>query len=284
MDSMALTPELKDKYNKLKELISSYPNLLVAYSGGVDSTLLLKIAFDVLGENTIGIIGISPSIPGREVKEAQEIARKFNLPFALVETHEMDDAKYSRNPENRCYYCKKELFGELYDYAAANGFTHLADGTNLDDATDHRPGRQAAAELHVVSPLSEAGLQKQHIRQLSRFLGLPTWNKPALACLSSRFPTGTPITGKALHMVEEAEDYLYSRDFKILRVRHHGKLARIEVGEEEINRLLDDAIRKEIYQRFREIGYAFVSLDLAGYRQGSLNQLLEGQTTRNDLK
>ncbi len=280
MDVNLLRPELKEKYIKLRKIIAGYPNLLVAYSGGVDSAFLLKTAFEVLGNRVLGVIGISPSLAKRELNEAKSLAEKFNLPYITIETHELEDENYARNPEDRCYYCKKELFTELYDYAREHGFQYVADGTNQDDVGDYRPGRMAAQELKVVSPLQEAGLTKQDIRELSRFSGLPTWDKPALACLSSRFPTGIRVTQEALRQVEQAEDYLYSLGFKIIRVRHHKDLARIEVGPNEIARFVDPEVRKKVNEKFRELGYKFVTLDLAGYRMGSLNQLITVEEKR----
>ncbi len=265
---------VEEKYKKLQDLIRGYGKLLVAYSGGVDSTFLLKVAADVLGGNALGIIGVSPSLPRRELEEALEIARKFRLPCHQLRTEEMEDENYARNPANRCYYCKRELFGKMVAYARRHGYPFIADGTNFDDTGDYRPGQEAARELQVVSPLKDAGLGKTDIRRISHSLGLPTWDKPAYACLSSRFPTGLPITEQALRQVEQAEDVLFALGFRQLRVRHHRQIARIEVGSEEIARFLNPEVRREVAERLREIGYQFVTLDLAGYRQGSLNQLI----------
>lgn len=274
MGKIKLDSKLEKKYHRLIQVLQGYSKLLVAYSGGVDSALLLKTAVDSLGTGALGAIGISPSLAQRELGDAKKIAEQFKLPYIEIETHELEDENYASNPENRCYFCKKELFSEIYDYAREHGFTHIADGTNLDDVGDYRPGREAAKELHVVSPLQEAGLHKLDVRQLSKYLGLPIWDKPALACLSSRFPAGTRLTSGKLKQVEQAENFLYSLGFKILRVRHHENLARIEVAPEEIFRFFETDLREKIDQQLRNLGYKFVTLDLTGYRMGSLNQLI----------
>ncbi|RMF55771.1 MAG: ATP-dependent sacrificial sulfur transferase LarE, partial [Calditrichaeota bacterium] len=185
---------LQGKYLKLQNVLRSFPNLIVAYSGGVDSTFLLKVAFDVLGDKVLGIIGVSPSLPERELTSALEVAQQFHLPVKTIKTEELADDRYNSNPTNRCYFCKKVLFTELFDYARRKGFQYIADGTNADDENDFRPGKQAAKEFNIVSPLKEAGLTKADIRELSFQLHLPTWDKPEMACLASRFPTGTRIT------------------------------------------------------------------------------------------
>jgi uncharacterized protein len=282
MEQLAI--ELQEKLKRLNKIIEGYKKLLVAYSGGVDSTFLLKAACDVLGDGALGVIGISPSLAKRELNEAIQVAEEFNLPYVLLQTHELEDENYASNPDNRCYFCKRELFSEIFQYAEANDFIHIADGTNLDDTGDYRPGRIAAKELRVVSPIQEAGLTKQDVRDISKFFGLPTWNKPALACLSSRFPTGIRVTTQTLNQVEQAEDFLYSLGFRILRVRHHDNLARIEVAPEEINRFFNTEVRQKINHRFLELGYKFVTLDLLGYRMGSLNQLLNVEDQHRSSK
>ncbi|RMH76570.1 MAG: ATP-dependent sacrificial sulfur transferase LarE [Calditrichaeota bacterium] len=259
------------KYHRLQEILGSLPNLLVAYSGGVDSTFLLAVATKVLGDRARGIIGVSPSLPRRELEEALTIAAHWGLSVDTLPTREMDDPNYVQNPANRCYFCKKELFSEIYQYAQTHGFSVIADGTNADDVSDHRPGMQAARELQVRSPLKEAGLTKSEIRQLSREMGLPTWNKPEMACLASRFPTGTPITAEGLHQVEKAEAFLRSLGFGQLRVRHHGEIARIELPREELPRILEPDIRGTVEAHLKSLGYRFVTVDLAGYRRGSVN-------------
>ena len=261
----------EQKYHYLQSILLSYPNILIAYSGGVDSTFLLKVAVDVLGQNARGIIGVSPSLPRQELEEALHIAREFSLPVDTIETHEMEDPRYTGNPRNRCYFCKKELFGEIYEYARRHGFRIIADGTNADDGFDFRPGMQAAREFSVCSPLAEAQLTKTEIRRLSRQLGLPTWNKPEMACLSSRLPTGTTITVERLKQVERAEAFLRKLGFSQLRVRYHGSLARIEVEKEEIPRLLQPETREQVDNHLKSLGFTHVAVDLAGYHRGSLN-------------
>ncbi len=279
---MALDKSVALKYDNLKKRLAALPSLLVAYSGGIDSTLLLKVAVDVLGDRACGVIGLSPSLPQRELREAEEIAQQFSLPYVLIETHELEDENYRANPLDRCYYCKRELFSEIYVYARQRGFRWIADGTNADDQGDYRPGRQAAEELRVISPLMEAGLGKRDIRLLARHLGLPNWNKPAMACLSSRIPTGTAISEETLRQIEKAEDFLLARGFRVFRVRHHGDLARIEVDQEELPRFLDADLRKQVVEYFKNLGYVFVTLDLMGYRRGSLNELIHYQRQIND--
>lgn len=276
----SISKELEIKYNRLKSELTGFRRLLVAYSGGVDSVLLLKVVSDVLGKNALGVIGVSPSLAKRELAEAQKIAEDFNLSYIMLQTREIEDENYASNPADRCYFCKKILFGEIYDYAREHGYSHIADGTNLDDVGDFRPGRQAAAEMKVVSPLKDAGFTKQDVRDLSRHLELPTWNKPALACLSSRIPAGTRVTLESLNRIERAEDYLQLLGFRVFRVRHHDNLARIEVAPHEISRFLDVEIRQKIHDEFKKIGYTFITLDLMGYRQGSMNELIDVNEVR----
>ncbi len=259
------------KFERLREILSTYPNLLVAYSGGVDSTFLLKTAVEVLHDKAMGVVGISPSLPQAELKEALQIAQDFHLPVETITTHEMEDTRYTANPTNRCYFCKKELFGEIYDYARRYGFQFIADGTNRDDSSDFRPGMQAASEFSVKSPLKEARLHKTEIRWLSRRMGLPTWNKPEMACLSSRFPTGTPITVERLKQVEHAEAFLKQLGFTQVRVRYLGSQARIELDKTEIPRLLKPKTREQVHQYLKTLGFKQVMVDLAGYRRGSVH-------------
>ncbi len=258
---------LEDKFRQLKTILQSFPDVVVAYSGGVDSTFLLKVATDVLGNRAVGVIGVSPSLPEVELKEALNVAQRFSLQVETIATHEMDDENYTRNPANRCYFCKKELFSELFDFARQRGFHIIADGTNVDDLGDVRPGLQAAAEFQVRSPLKEAGLNKAEIRELSRLLGLPTWNKPEMACLSSRFPTGVKITVSRLKQVEAAEAILREAGFRQFRVRHHDKLARIEVAAEEWFRWQDETLRKKVQEALKQLGYQHVTLDLTPYQR-----------------
>ncbi|NOX36654.1 MAG: ATP-dependent sacrificial sulfur transferase LarE [Calditrichaeota bacterium] len=273
---------LEQKYERLQQLLATFPDVLVAYSGGVDSTFLLKVAVDVLGERALGFIGRSPSLPTAEFEAALAVARQFQLPVVVIETHELDDRRYKANPDNRCYFCKKELFGEMMTYARQHGFRCIADGTNADDVGDYRPGRQAAAEFQIRSPLLEVGLHKTEIRELSRRLGLPTWNKPEMACLASRFPTGTEITLEKLRQVEAAEAVLRELGFRQLRVRHHGDLARIELDADEIHRLFDPRLRQQVHQQLRQLGYRYITLDLQGYRRGSVARVEWKQASYED--
>ncbi len=263
---------LNSKIGHLTEILRGFPNVLVAYSGGVDSTLLLKVASDALGENARGIIGVSPSLPQRELHEAIRVAKDHNWRYDTIETSELADPNYHLNPHNRCYFCKKELFSEIYGYARQHGFQVIADGTNADDVGGHRPGMVAAEELAVYSPLKDAGLSKEDVRAISKELDLPTWNKPEMACLASRFPTGIAISQEKLSQVEQAEAFLKALGFQQVRVRHHEDVARIEVGEIEMERLFEGNLRRQIDARFKTLGYKFVAMDLSGYRRGSLSE------------
>lgn len=266
------TDTLADKESRLRAAIRAMGSLVVAYSGGVDSTFLLKIAHAELGERAIGVTAASPSLASGELDSAAAIARGMGARWISLEAYEMDDPRYQENSESRCYFCKTEVFGKLSAYARSQGITHIADGLNADDLTDYRPGRKAAAEHGIHSPLAEAGLSKAEVRELSRRLGLPTWDKPALACLSSRLPYGTRITPEALRQVDRAEQEVRRWNVRQVRVRHHGTLARIEVPPDDLPVIL--AHRLEITQALHDLGYAYVTIDLDGYRSGSLNEVL----------
>jgi len=263
-----------EKLQKLKQILKSLESVLVAFSGGVDSTFLLKVALDTLGkENVLAVTATSETYPKRELDEAIDMAKMLGAKHILIESGEVDIPEFQHNPENRCYYCKYELFSKLKETASQYGVKYVLDGTNFNDVTsDHRPGKVAADELGIRSPLLEAGITKEEIRYLSKTLALPTWEKPELACLSSRFPYGTPITREKLLMVEKAEDFLKEMGFKQLRVRHHDNIARIEVEEKDLRRFLEDGLKYKVIKRFKEIGYKYVVIDLQGYRRGSMNE------------
>lgn len=250
---------------------------IVAFSGGVDSTFVAAVAREMLADRALAVTGVSPSVPASEVEEAKRLARQIGIAHELIETREMDDPDYVKNSPDRCFHCKDELYGRLSVMARERGYEHVLDGCNLDDTGDYRPGRRAA-DLHGVrSPLVEAGLTKEEVRRLSRERGLPTWDKPAMACLSSRIPYGTPVTVETLSRVGRAEQYLRSLGVRQLRVRHHllpsgHPLARIETDEAGLAVLLGR--RREIAERLKSLGYLYVTLDLAGYRTGSLNEAL----------
>ncbi len=271
------------KLARLHEIIDEMRSALVAFSGGVDSTFVAAVARDVLGERALAITGVSPSVPEAEVEEAKELARQIGVAHELIDTREMDDPEYVKNNLDRCFHCKDELYGRLAAIAGERGYDYVLDGCNLDDTGDFRPGRRAASEHGVRSPLVEAGLRKDEIRELSRERGLPTWDKPAMACLSSRIPYGTPVTVEALGRVEQAEQYLRSLGVRQLRVRHHvlpagDAVARIETDDGGMQVLL--AQRQEVTERLKGLGYLYVTLDLGGYRTGSLNEALRQSTAR----
>jgi pyridinium-3,5-biscarboxylic acid mononucleotide sulfurtransferase len=265
-----------DKLEQLRALIRSFDSCLVAYSGGVDSVFLARIARDVLGDRSLAVIADSPSLPRRELAEAIEIAERFAIPLRVVKTNEFDNESYLSNPNNRCYFCKHELFTELEPIARNEKFAVIAYGENASDIGDHRPGAKAAKEFQARAPLKEVGMTKAEIREFSAQLGLPTADKPQMACLSSRIPYGERVTPEKLRMIEEAEYVLRDLGFHEVRVRHHElsstSLARIELGVEEIPKLLGAELFQTVSARLKEIGYAHVTLDLAGYRRGSLNE------------
>jgi uncharacterized protein len=287
-----------EKYQRLRALLESYGSCLVAYSGGVDSVFLAHAAHEVLGDKSLAAIADSPSLPRRELEEALAIAELFGFPVRVVRTREFENPNYLANPNNRCYFCKHELFTELAPLAAAGGYAVLAYGENASDVGDYRPGAQAAAEFQVRAPLKEAGLTKTEIRELSAQLGLPTADKPQMACLSSRIPYGEQVTPQKLKMIEQAEAILRDLGFYDVRVRHHElgpssrlqapgplpdvrpgqtpvlHLARIEVGPEEMPRFLQNGASAEVARALKQIGYAHVTLDLQGYRRGSTNEVV----------
>jgi uncharacterized protein len=265
----------QEKIETLKQILSGFGSVAVAYSGGIDSTLVLKVGYDCLGERAVALTAVSPSLPARELAEAQEIARQIGARHILIHSREVEDSRYLENTPSRCYFCKSEVYMQLLQRANELGINALVDGTNADDAGDHRPGLQAARQHGVRSPLQEAGLCKEETRQLGHQLGLPNWDKPAAACLSSRIPYGTRISLEMLSQVEQAERILHDLGMAQLRVRHHDQIARIEVGAEDFERLL--ANRQEIVTAFKQIGYQYVTLDLNGFRSGSMNEVLHKQ-------
>lgn len=272
MDQLqALTPELEQKLTRLQAILHALGGVVIAMSGGVDSVLLAKVAHETLGARALAVTADSPSLPRRELRQATELARLAGIAHLVITTHEVEDPRYAANPSNRCYFCKTELFAQLGALAAERGLGWVAYGENLDDLGDHRPGAQAALERGVCAPLKEAGLTKADIRALARHFGLPVWDKPAFACLGSRVPYGTAITPQKLAQVEAAEEVLWAIGLRQYRVRHHGDLARIEVEPGDMPLLVANATA--VVRAIRAAaGFRHVTLDLAGYRRGSMNE------------
>ncbi len=272
MDDESLLPELAARAARLESILRELGGAVVALSGGVDSAVLTRATYAALGARTLAVTADSPSLPRRELRQAEELARLVGVRHLVIRTDEVADPRYAANPSNRCYFCKRELFTHLRALAAQHDLPWVLYGENLDDLADHRPGARAALEHGVRAPLKEAGLTKADIRALARCYGLPVWDKPAFACLGSRFPYGTPITPEKLAQVEAAEEVLWALGLRQYRVRHHGDLARIEVEPADMPRLLEQAAG--VVERIRAVaGFRYVTLDLAGYRRGSL---LEG--------
>ncbi len=263
---------LEQKEEHLRRLLREMEAVVIGFSGGADSALLTKVAHEELGAQAVAVIALSESYPKREMRDALALADAVGVPVLTVDARELENEDYAANPTNRCYFCKAELFTHLARVAQARGIRWIAYGANHDDLGDYRPGQQAAQEWGARAPLLEAGLTKAEIRHLSKSLGLPTWDKPALACLSSRFPYGTRITAVLLERLDAAEDYLrHDLGFRQVRVRHHDAIARLEVDPAEMDRLLQPDLRQQISDRLKELGYTYVAVELSGYRSGSLN-------------
>ena len=265
---------LLQKRSDLVNILEQMRSVIVAYSGGVDSAFLAAVANEVLGRKALSVTAVSPSLAPSELDEATDLANRIGLNFMTIETNEIDRPDYQANNPDRCFFCKDELYTHLVRFAEEESFDSIVNGTNVDDLGDYRPGIEAAKQYGVRSPLVEAELTKDDIRALSRDMDLPTWDKPAQACLSSRIPYGTTVTVEALTKIAKAEQFLRSKGFKQLRVRHHETIARIEIEPSDFSAITSEPLRSEINQEFKNIGYSYITLDLDGFRSGSLNEIL----------
>jgi uncharacterized protein len=273
-------PTLRGKERTLLGILSGFDSAIVAFSGGADSAYLAHAATQVLGDRALAITADSPSYPDAHRQLALRVASEFGIAHEIVRTSELERPDYRANPANRCYFCKQELYSHLSSIATARGFGVILDGSNADDRGDYRPGRQAAREFGVRSPLDEAELSKEEIRTLSREAGLPTWDVPASACLSSRIPYGSEVTEEKLRIIEQAEEIVRSAGFRVFRVRHHDTLARLEIARDEMPRALEPAVSERLARELRALGYQHVTIDLQGYRLGSLNEALRLRPVR----
>jgi pyridinium-3,5-biscarboxylic acid mononucleotide sulfurtransferase len=271
---MLLPPELEAKQASLTQRLGSLGRALIAYSGGVDSAYLAWAAYRVLGSNMLAVIADSPSLARTHLADAVAFAKEHDIPLEVISTTELDRPEYTRNDASRCFHCKDELFTVMESLRANRGFEAIAYGVNVDDQGDFRPGQQAARQHQVAAPLLDAGLTKQEIRKLAQTAGLRVWDKPASACLSSRIEYGRTVTREALSAVEQGEDALRALGFRQFRVRHHGEIVRLEIAKEELPRALDPALAAEFTRIFKALGFKFVTLDLEGFRSGSMNALL----------
>ncbi len=280
-----LNNDLHIKYLSLQSILREMGSAAIGFSGGIDSTLLVRAATDVLGDNALAVIGRSETYPTREFEEAIALAESFGSRYRVVNTEETDDLKFKENPPDRCYFCKNELFGKLGGIAQEEGIRWIADGTITDDLGDFRPGMRAKSENNVRSPLLEAGLSKDDVRLIAQHLNIPTWDKPSFACLASRFPYGFGITKENLMKIDAAETFLRDHGFRFFRVRHHDdKTARIELGKQDFHRVFDDNFRAELVAHFKGIGYNYVTQDLQGFRSGSMNETLTTEQKEEYLK